>query len=222
MWLFYQYVYIFYFFRGSFVVYSRRKSLFLRIQIVPNHEFQNRHRTAATPRLPGPPANNLLLLGSCFVENIGLWLQQRKFDVDINPFGTLVQPRIHCPQLGAHRLGQQLYPRCPVSGKRSVAQLRPPLALFATRPGRGPDRNEQLSGPGTRPSAGDRPHCHHLGQRLHLPPQSERRGGGQLSQATGHAFRPGVAHGRRHRGALAPHRPVHREPPACQPVALHR
>ena len=35
---------------------------------------------------------HLLLLGSCFVENIGLWLQQRKFDVDINPFGTLYNP----------------------------------------------------------------------------------------------------------------------------------
>lgn len=35
---------------------------------------------------------HLLLLGSCFVENIGTWLQQRKFDVDINPFGTLYNP----------------------------------------------------------------------------------------------------------------------------------
>ena len=35
---------------------------------------------------------HLLLLGSCFVENMGAWLQQRKFDVDINPFGTLYNP----------------------------------------------------------------------------------------------------------------------------------
>ena len=34
----------------------------------------------------------ILLLGSCFAENIGLWLQQRKFNVDINPFGTLYNP----------------------------------------------------------------------------------------------------------------------------------
>ena len=35
---------------------------------------------------------HILLLGSCFVENIGGWLRQRKFDVDINPFGTLYNP----------------------------------------------------------------------------------------------------------------------------------
>ena len=34
----------------------------------------------------------ILLLGSCFAKNIGLWLQQRKFNVDINPFGTLYNP----------------------------------------------------------------------------------------------------------------------------------
>lgn len=46
---------------------------------------------------PGNPGyidhrQQILLLGSCFAENIGLWLQQRKFNVDINPFGTLYNP----------------------------------------------------------------------------------------------------------------------------------
>ena len=46
------------------------------------------------PRHPGymDHRQHILLLGSCFVENIGKWLQQRKFDVDINPFGTLYNP----------------------------------------------------------------------------------------------------------------------------------
>ena len=46
------------------------------------------------PRNPGylDHRQHLLLLGSCFVENVGAWLQQRKFDVDINPFGTLYNP----------------------------------------------------------------------------------------------------------------------------------
>ncbi len=46
------------------------------------------------PRQPGylDHRQHILLLGSCFVENIGGWLQQRKFDVDINPFGTLYNP----------------------------------------------------------------------------------------------------------------------------------
>ena len=46
------------------------------------------------PRHPGylDHRQHLLLLGSCFVENLGAWLQQRKFDVDINPFGTLYNP----------------------------------------------------------------------------------------------------------------------------------
>lgn len=46
------------------------------------------------PRNPGylDHRQHLLLLGSCFVESMGTWLQQRKFDVDINPFGTLYNP----------------------------------------------------------------------------------------------------------------------------------
>lgn len=46
------------------------------------------------PRHPGylDHRQHLLLLGSCFVENMGAWLQQRKFNVDINPFGTLYNP----------------------------------------------------------------------------------------------------------------------------------
>ncbi len=35
---------------------------------------------------------HLLMLGSCFTENMGEWLNQRKFNVDINPMGTLYNP----------------------------------------------------------------------------------------------------------------------------------
>ncbi len=34
----------------------------------------------------------VLMLGSCFVENIGAKLEKNKFQVDINPFGTLYNP----------------------------------------------------------------------------------------------------------------------------------
>ena len=34
----------------------------------------------------------MLLLGSCFAENIGTRLARNKFNVDINPFGTLYNP----------------------------------------------------------------------------------------------------------------------------------
>lgn len=34
----------------------------------------------------------ILLIGSCFTDNIGAYLQESKFDVDINPFGTLYNP----------------------------------------------------------------------------------------------------------------------------------
>lgn len=59
---------------------------------------------------PGNPGyidhrQQILLLGSCFAENIGLWLQQRKFNVDINPFGTLYTP-FPCPKLGTNRRGE--------------------------------------------------------------------------------------------------------------------
>lgn len=36
--------------------------------------------------------DRILLLGSCFAENIGEILQQNKFTVDINPFGILYNP----------------------------------------------------------------------------------------------------------------------------------
>lgn len=47
--------------------------------------------------LPAPPftftyPDRLLLLGSCFAENIGLKLQRYKFRADVNPFGTLYNP----------------------------------------------------------------------------------------------------------------------------------
>ncbi len=36
--------------------------------------------------------NRLLSLGSCFSERIGTWLQERSFQVCVNPFGTLYNP----------------------------------------------------------------------------------------------------------------------------------
>ena len=32
------------------------------------------------------------MMGSCFAENIGRKLEENKFSVDINPFGTLYNP----------------------------------------------------------------------------------------------------------------------------------
>lgn len=34
----------------------------------------------------------MLLLGSCFADNVGEYLQKAKFDIEINPFGTLYNP----------------------------------------------------------------------------------------------------------------------------------
>ncbi len=50
--------------------------------------------TVQIPTHPGylDHRQHLLMLGSCFTENIGLWLKRRKFDVDLNPFGTLYNP----------------------------------------------------------------------------------------------------------------------------------
>lgn len=50
-----------------------------------------------TVRIPEPPfrlsvQERVLLLGSCFVENIGAKLAEGKFDIDMNPFGTLYNP----------------------------------------------------------------------------------------------------------------------------------
>ncbi len=50
-----------------------------------------------TIQIPEPPfrlsvQERILLLGSCFVENIGAKLAEDKFDTDINPFGTLYNP----------------------------------------------------------------------------------------------------------------------------------
>lgn len=50
-----------------------------------------------TVRIPEPPfrlsvQERVLLLGSCFVENIGVKLSEGKFDIDMNPFGTLYNP----------------------------------------------------------------------------------------------------------------------------------
>lgn len=50
-----------------------------------------------TIQIPEPPfrlspQERILLLGSCFVENIGAKLTEGKFDTDVNPFGTLYNP----------------------------------------------------------------------------------------------------------------------------------
>ncbi len=37
-------------------------------------------------------ADRIMLLGSCFTENIGKHLEENKFQTDINPFGTLYNP----------------------------------------------------------------------------------------------------------------------------------
>ncbi|MBR2379346.1 MAG: GSCFA domain-containing protein [Bacteroidaceae bacterium] len=34
----------------------------------------------------------MLLLGSCFADNVGEYLHKAKFDIEINPFGTLYNP----------------------------------------------------------------------------------------------------------------------------------
>ena len=50
-----------------------------------------------TVRIPEPPfrlglGERILLLGSCFAENIGAKLEEGKMNVDVNPFGTLYNP----------------------------------------------------------------------------------------------------------------------------------
>ena len=50
-----------------------------------------------TVRIPDPPfhlglGERILLLGSCFAENIGAKLEEGKMNVDVNPFGTLYNP----------------------------------------------------------------------------------------------------------------------------------
>ena len=37
-------------------------------------------------------SSDILLAGSCFSENIGNRLSERKFNIDINPFGILYTP----------------------------------------------------------------------------------------------------------------------------------
>ena len=36
--------------------------------------------------------DRVVMMGSCFAENIGRKLEENKFSVDINPFGTLYNP----------------------------------------------------------------------------------------------------------------------------------
>ncbi len=39
-------------------------------------------------------SDKLLLAGSCFAQEMGHWLQQRRFDVNLNPNGILFQPSV--------------------------------------------------------------------------------------------------------------------------------
>lgn len=43
-------------------------------------------------------SHEIFTTGSCFADNLGLWLQQNKFDCTVNPFGTTYNP------LSIHRL----------------------------------------------------------------------------------------------------------------------
>lgn len=54
----------------------------------------NFRTTISTSPQPGYLRHSqpILLLGSCFAENIGRKLQEKKFDIDLNPFGTLYNP----------------------------------------------------------------------------------------------------------------------------------
>ena len=77
--------------------------------------------------------HSILLLGSCFSENIGSRLQKYKFDVDINPFGTLYNPRIHSARTGkTDRQGIYAGKRI-VRSRESVAQLLPSFPLLSYR-----------------------------------------------------------------------------------------
>ena len=37
-------------------------------------------------------ADKMMMLGSCFAENMGVLFSEKKFCVDINPFGILYNP----------------------------------------------------------------------------------------------------------------------------------
>ncbi|WP_422359163.1 GSCFA domain-containing protein [Reichenbachiella sp.] len=67
----------------------------------------NNFRTEFHPRLSSFQigfGNQLLTIGSCFSENIGLRLQQNKFEVLVNPFGTVYNPISIFKLLGADSL----------------------------------------------------------------------------------------------------------------------
>lgn len=53
----------------------------LRTEIItPDYPFEINHES------------NILSLGSCFSDNIGQYLHQRKFNIAVNPFGTIFNP----------------------------------------------------------------------------------------------------------------------------------
>ena len=41
---------------------------------------------------PVSHAERILLMGSCFAENMGTFLTEAKFQLDLNPFGILYNP----------------------------------------------------------------------------------------------------------------------------------
>ena len=116
---------------------------------------------------PGNPGyidhrQQILLLGSCFAENIGLWLQQRKFNVDINPFGTLYNP------LSIAQSWERI-----VEGKtiieNELAQLRSPFPILGVRQKGHVIAHEPPNRKDSPPSAEYRPNNHHMGNRLCIP-----------------------------------------------------
>jgi hypothetical protein len=53
-------------------------------------------------------SDQLLTSGSCFADDLGKWLRESKFNIDINPFGTTYNPLCIHETLTQAILGQQL------------------------------------------------------------------------------------------------------------------
>ena len=72
-----------------------------------NEMMENRMNFQTSVELPaGMPsvshADHILLMGSCFAENIGRQLMDAGFQLDLNPFGILyhrqrLSPNLQCP-----------------------------------------------------------------------------------------------------------------------------
>jgi hypothetical protein len=51
----------------------------------------------------------LLVIGSCFAENIGTILKEQLFDVQINPFGIVYNPNKHCSTIDLYYQIQRIH-----------------------------------------------------------------------------------------------------------------